>query len=44
LLTLTANQAGVPFIWPVPCIEDTARRNLWKESARAAFHQAETNG
>jgi hypothetical protein len=41
LLTLTANQAGVPFIWPVPCIDDATRRNLWNESARAAFHLAE---
>jgi hypothetical protein len=41
LLTLTVNQAGVPFIWPVPCVDDATRRNLWNESARAGFQQAQ---
>jgi hypothetical protein len=41
LLVLTVNQVGVPFIWPVPCLEDATRRNLWNESARAAYHRSE---
>ena len=41
LLTLTVNQAGVAFIWPVPCLDDATRRNAWNESSRAAFHRAQ---
>jgi hypothetical protein len=40
LLVLAVNQAGVPFIWPVPTDDETQRKNAWNESARAGFHRA----
>ena len=43
MLTLAVNQAGAPFIWPVPIDDEFSRRNNWNESARAAYHQAKTN-
>jgi hypothetical protein len=42
LLVLAVNQAGVPFIWPVPTDDETQRKNTWNESARAGFHRAKT--
>jgi hypothetical protein len=43
MLTLAVNQAGAPFIWPVPVDDEFSRKNNWNESARAAYHQAKTN-
>jgi hypothetical protein len=43
MLTLAVNQAGTPFIWPVPVDDEFSRKNNWNESARAAYHQATTN-
>jgi hypothetical protein len=43
MLTLTVNQAGIPFIWPVPVDDQTVRKNAWNESARLSFHRAKTD-
>jgi hypothetical protein len=43
MLTLTVNQVGNFFIWPVPVDDDSTRANKWNESARAAYHQAKTD-
>jgi hypothetical protein len=43
LLVLAVNQAGVPFIWPVPTDDEAQRKNAWNESARAGFHRAKTD-
>jgi hypothetical protein len=43
MLTLTVNQMGVPFIWPVPVDDEHSRKNAWNESARAGYHKAKTD-
>jgi len=43
MLVLAVNQAGVPFIWPVPVDDQQSRRNAWNESARVAYHKAKTH-
>jgi hypothetical protein len=43
LLVLAVNQAGVPFIWPVPTDDEIQRKNAWNESARTGFHRAKTD-
>ena len=42
MLTLTVNQLGHTFIWPVPCDEGQSRKSTWNESARAGYHRAKT--
>jgi hypothetical protein len=40
MLSLTVNQMGAIFIWPVPVDDEYAHKNNWNESARAAYHKA----
>jgi hypothetical protein len=42
MLVLAVNQAGTPFIWPVPVDDEFSRKNNWNESTRTAYHQAKT--
>jgi hypothetical protein len=42
MLVMAVNQAGTPFIWPVPVDDEFSRKNNWNESARAAYYQAKT--
>ena len=43
MLTLTVNQMGIPFIWPVPVDDEHTRKNAWNESARTAYHKAKAD-